>query len=103
MTVAIIYRWRLKPGKQEQFRKAWRRRTVELREEAGALGSALHRTDDDIWVAYARWPNPEERERARNERPANSTATDMMRDATAEDFPPIVAEVIDDLLLGPSG
>ena len=72
MTVAIIYRWRLKPGKEKQFREAWRRRTVALREEAGALGSALHKTD-------------------------------IMRDATSENFPPIITEVIDDLLLGSNG
>ncbi len=99
MTVAIIYRWRLKPGKERQFREAWRRRTVELREEAGALGSALHKTEDDIWIAYARWPNLEARERAWKERPADPTATDLMRDATLENFPPIIAEIIDDMLL----
>ena len=100
MTVAIIYQWRLKPGMEKQFREAWRRRTVELRQYAGALGSALHKGDNGIWVAYARWRSLEARERAWKERPADPTANDLMQDATLETFPPIIAEVIDDLLTG---
>ena len=98
LTVAIIYRWRLKPGKEERFREGWRRRTAELRKEAGALGSRLHRSDDGLWVAYALWPDLASRERAWAQAPPNPAATEMMREAVAEEMPAIITEVVDDLL-----
>jgi len=40
----VVYWWRVKPGKEEQFRDAWRRGTREIARIYGGLGSRLHLT-----------------------------------------------------------
>lgn len=38
-----VYWWRVHPGKEDQFRAAWRRGTELIRERYGSYGSRLHR------------------------------------------------------------
>jgi quinol monooxygenase YgiN len=52
-----VYWWRVHPGKEEQFRKAWRRGTDLIRERYGSYGSRLHRDADGRFVGYAEWPD----------------------------------------------
>src|SRR3546814_20708187 len=51
-----VYWWRVHPGKEDQFRKAWRRGTDLIREKYGRYGSRLHRDADGRFVGYAEWP-----------------------------------------------
>ena len=57
------YWWDVRPGKEEQFRAAWRRGTELIREIYGSLGSRLHREDRDDgkirYVGIAEWPDRE--------------------------------------------
>lgn len=52
-----VYWWRVHPGKEEQFRNAWRRGTELIGEKYGGLGSRLHENSDGRFVAYAEWPD----------------------------------------------
>lgn len=52
-----VYWWRVKPGKEEQFRKAWRRGTELIARIYGSYGSRLHRDRDGRFVGYAEWPD----------------------------------------------
>src|SRR3546814_19919681 len=52
-----VYWWRVHPGKEEHFRKAWRRGTDLIREKYGSYGSRLHRDADGRFVGYAEWPD----------------------------------------------
>ena len=52
-----VYWWRVHPGKEEQFRKAWRRGTELITQTYGSYGSRLHRDRDGRFVAYAEWPD----------------------------------------------
>ena len=52
-----VYWWRVHPGKEEQFRKAWRRGTELIRLRYGSFGSRLHRDADGRFVGYAEWPD----------------------------------------------
>lgn len=52
-----VYWWRVHPGKEEQFRRAWRRGTDLIRERYGSYGSRLHRDADGRFVGYAEWPD----------------------------------------------
>lgn len=54
---AVIYRWRLKSGMEDQFVDGWERVTHAIRQTCGSYGSRLHRCDDGLWLAYARWPD----------------------------------------------
>jgi heme-degrading monooxygenase HmoA len=52
-----VYWWRVRPGKEEQFRAAWRRGTELITEKYGSFGSRLHRDRDGRFVGYAEWPD----------------------------------------------
>jgi quinol monooxygenase YgiN len=52
-----VYWWRVKPGKEAQFRAAWRRGTELIRKRYGSLGSRLHQDRDGRFVGYAEWPD----------------------------------------------
>lgn len=95
---AVVYRWRLVEGKEEQFRAAWERVTLALLTHRGALGSRLHRTEDDTWLAYAQWPDRETWQRSRDAEPIDAASLDQMRDAVKESFDPVLLQPISDHL-----
>lgn len=53
---AVIYRFEIKEGTDDQFRAGWRALTVRLYEECGSLGARLHRLGATTFLAYALWP-----------------------------------------------
>ncbi|GGR32848.1 antibiotic biosynthesis monooxygenase family protein [Streptomyces netropsis] len=95
---AVIYRWRLQPGKEEQFVAGWHRVTAAIHTRCGSYGSRLHQADDGTWVAYARWPDAETREQCAA---ADPEGVAMMRDAIAERFPETRLRIVDDMLAEP--
>lgn len=52
-----VYWWRVHPGKEQQFRKAWARGTELIGARYGGLGSRLHLDQDGRFVAVAEWPD----------------------------------------------
>ena len=92
-----VYRWRLKPGLEEQFRRGWCRITELARERCGSGGSALFRAADGSWVAIARWPDRAAREACFAEGPLDLQAAALMNDAIAERLPELELEAVDDL------
>ena len=52
-----VYWWRVHPGKEEQFREAWRRGTEHITRIYGSYGSRLHRERDGRFIGYAEWPD----------------------------------------------
>lgn len=93
-----IYRWRLHPGTEEQFVRAWSRVTQLLRSERGSLGSRLHRGPDDIWYSYTQWPSAEAKVEALALPSVAPEAWQQLRDAIAESLPEIVLEPVVDHL-----
>src|SRR5262245_55306548 len=59
-----VYRWRVKPGKEAQFREGWRRGTIEIARIYGSLGSRLCQDQDGRFVGVAEWPDRETWEKA---------------------------------------
>ncbi len=55
------YWWKIHPGKEDQFRAAWRRGTELIRQNYGSFGSRLHRQDMPDggvrFVGIAEWPD----------------------------------------------
>ncbi len=95
---AVIYRWRLRPGKTEQFVQGWHRVTAAIHAQCGSYGSRLHQADDGTWVAYARWPDAQTRDRCVA---ADPEGTAMMREAIEERFPETRMQIVDDMLAEP--
>ncbi|MGW2865250.1 antibiotic biosynthesis monooxygenase family protein [Streptomyces sp. NPDC001205] len=96
---AVVYRWRLQQGKEQQFIEGWHRMTAAIHRQCGSYGSRLHRADDGTWLAYARWPTPEAREQCALPDPE---AAAMMSDAIAERLPEARLHIVDDLLAEPT-
>jgi len=93
----VVYRWKVKPGGEDQFREGWREMTQSIYETFGSRGSRLHRAEDGTWVAYAQWPDRATRERALAAPTANEAAGRKMQ-ANAEFLAEECLEVADDLL-----
>lgn len=54
------YWWKVHPGKEEQFRAAWRRGTELIRQTYGSLGSRLHWDErEERFIGVAEWPDRE--------------------------------------------
>lgn len=99
--VVYLYRWRLKPGKESQFQKAWSYVTEQLREKCGSLGSRLHKGDDGIWYGYAQWPSVEKREQSNLKHEEITEARRQMKEATLEMLEDIVLTPVGDYLILP--
>lgn len=97
---AVIYRWRLRAGMEEQFQTAWAKLTEAIRDERGGLGSRLHRADDGSWVAYAQWPDRETWERSQASESAAAVASAMMAAAVENSTAPVALDPVADLLVG---
>lgn len=94
-----LYRWKLKPGKEQQFIDAWSRATIALR-ELGSFGSRLHKGPDDVWYGYAQWPSSEARDKAFDLRDGTPEGA-QMSDAVAESLPELILDPIADFLVLP--
>ena len=57
-----IYRWRLDPEREQDFVAHWQRITLDGL-AGGSGGSSLFRDAQGTWVAIARWPSREARDR----------------------------------------
>lgn len=100
------YWWKVHPGKEEQFREAWRRGTALIRAQYGSYGSRLHWEDtgegQGRFVGIAEWPDRESWQRAYdakmvyNDPEVRAAFVDAI--AEAADEPLLLLEVTDDLL-----
>src|SRR5262245_44810797 len=102
-----VYWWRIKPGKEEQFRQAWRRRTELISAKYGSVGSRLHRDRDGRFVGYAQWPDYETWQRAfaakmvYDDAETRARFVDAIAEAPADGKPVFTMDITDDLLLSP--
>jgi len=98
----VLYRWRLHPGAEATFIKAWSRISELLLSQRGSLGSRLHRGPDGWWYSYAQWPSAQAREDAFAGDPVDSSASQQMRDSIAESLPELVLESVADFMVLPT-
>jgi hypothetical protein len=99
-----VYRWRVHPGKEAQFRAAWRRGTELITARYGSYGSRLHRDGDGSFIGYAEWPDETTWRAAFDAKmayddAATSAAFDDAVVEGAADGPVFTMAVTDDLLL----
>ena len=95
----VLYRWRIHPGREQDFIDAWTRISELLHSLHGSLGSRLHRGHDGIWYSYAQWPSSEARTRAFSAPPVDPAASETLKACVAEHFPEIILEPVSDLLV----
>lgn len=93
---AVLYRWTVAPGTEEDFIRAWSEATAAYR-SIGALGSRLHRADDGALYAYAEWPSREAWQAAGKESPVPAAVGAVMKASTVT-FEMIPLPIVTDLL-----
>jgi quinol monooxygenase YgiN len=99
-----VYWWRVHPGKEEQFRKAWKRGTELIKQRLGGMGSRLHRNADGRFVAYAQWADRAAWQRAYDahfdygEPETARQFTDAIAETASDHLPVFMMDVSDDLL-----
>lgn len=95
---AVVYRWRLQAGHEEEFKAAWAAVTRAIVAERGGLGSRLHRAEDGSWVAYAQWPTRGAWERSQELGPIDAEVSARMSAAVVSSDPPLLLDPVQDLL-----
>lgn len=106
---AVIYRGYILPGKENDYKNAWKIVAQYFVDYRGAIGSCLHQTPEGLWVAYSRWPDQKTRDASWPGDNAPSSelpnkvreAISLLKNCLDQDrkLPDICMEVIDDLLL----
>lgn len=66
---ALIYQFEVKENKEPEFINAWEKLTQLIYEYEGSLGSRLHKQIDNVYIAYAQWPDKETWKNAGNNLP----------------------------------
>ncbi len=100
--IAVLYRWKIRPGKEAEFVDAWAKATRRTQHFCGSYGSRLHQSQDGIYWAYARWPSLQ----ARAECPAKLMKEDFssfqaMQACIEEQYEETVLALKEDLLVEP--
>lgn len=73
----VIYKFNVKNGMNQEFIEGWKGLTELIFEYEGSLGSRLHSVHNDLYVAYAQWPNKSTWENSGSKLPK---AADLFRD-----------------------
>jgi hypothetical protein len=94
----VLYRWRLHPGSDELFIRAWSRISEQLLSR-GSLGSRLHCGADGVWYSYAQWPSAQARKDAFFAGGIDEAAKMQMHAAVAEQLPEIILTPIVDYFI----
>jgi hypothetical protein len=61
--LATYFEWKVKPGREAEFERLWSEGTKALH-AGGSFGSALFRSGDGHFHAFARWPDRSTRDAA---------------------------------------
>ncbi len=100
MSTAILYHWRLHPGREDEFTEAWRQVTLAIYKYCGSQGSRLHRAEDGSYWAYACWPSEEKRQAcfSGESKLDVDLAMTTMKECIAEGFDETQLRIVSDLL-----
>ena len=91
----VVYRWRVKPEKETDFCRVWRRRTEKIHAVSGSYGARLHRQPDGSYFSIALWPSRSLWE-SDIDLPDDAEDARLLRESILETLPVIMGEVVDD-------
>jgi len=96
----VIYSFKVKPGKNSQFEKAWHDLTELIYEFEGSIGSRLHQLENNRdYIAHAQWPSKEKWQNSGDYLPAISKEHSAAMHAACVDIQTVYQmDVIVDLL-----
>jgi hypothetical protein len=94
---AVIYRWRVKPEMDAEFRRCWHVRTEKILAVRGSSGSRLHREPDGTYCAIALWPSREAWDATEPLLPDDAADSLTFSASLVETLPTLTMDVVDDL------
>lgn len=94
---SVIYRFKVKQGREKEFQECWSKATEEFCSIHGGLGSCLHITDDKLFIAYAKWPDRLTWEKEKKFKDISSF--DGMNECIEEHYSPIPMTTLKDMLV----
>ncbi len=110
---AVIYQFKLRPHQESIYKECWDKIVNYFLEKRGAMGSCLHKGENNLWVAYSRWPDKKTRDASwPSEDAPNNELPDDIRDAILkiqaikeenndlEQYDEICLDVVNDMMLG---
>ncbi|NOQ75233.1 MAG: antibiotic biosynthesis monooxygenase [Crocinitomix sp.] len=96
---AVLYAFKVIPGKTNDFIKGWSGLTKLIYQYENSLGSRLHQTEPNSYIAYAQWPNKATWKNAGNNLPAQATKfRELMKESCSEIKTASELDVVTDLL-----
>jgi heme-degrading monooxygenase HmoA len=93
MSHAVLHRWKVRRGKEDDFAAAWARLTDLMIEQGGAYGARLHKGEDGSFIAYSWWPSKRHWDMAQLQR---SPARALLAAAVEERLPDVHMALIDE-------
>lgn len=98
-STAFLYRWRLVPGREEEFRAAWVEATRQIHARCASFGARLHRAKDGEFSSYAHWPSEDARTVCFEDPQLSAMPCfAAMRVCIEHSYDEVALEVLDDLL-----
>lgn len=96
---AVIYKFKVRQGQDKKFKESWKALTQLIYKHEGSLGSRLHKSEGQLYIAYAQWPDKETWEKSGSKLPKSADAVRMaMRESCEEIKTEYQLEIADDLL-----
>lgn len=97
--ITVLFRWDIKPQHEQAFKEGWSEIIHRNIEKYGALGSRLHKSENNQWISYSQWISEEHFQNAQNCQDKHEQARMKMVTAIQCAYPPIVmVPVLDHLL-----
>ncbi|MFT5824302.1 MAG: hypothetical protein ACI8ZM_005569 [Crocinitomix sp.] len=96
---AVIYSFKVIPGRTNDFIKGWSGLTKLIYQYENSLGSRLHQTEPNTYIAYAQWPDKSTWKNAGNNLPEQANEfRKLMKDSCSEIKIESELDVVADLL-----
>lgn len=94
----ILYRWEVRPDKEDQFLENWEALTRLYSQLYGCAGARLHQNDEGIWIAYTEWPSRDRYFMAVERGIPDEAIARAMNQAVKRRLDPVFMELRSDLL-----
>ena len=90
LMIYVLFHWELKPGCEQSFKEGWTEIIQRNIEKYGAVGSRLHKTEDNHWLSYSQWASEKHFKHAQNLHDQHESARIKMVNSISKTYKPII-------------
>ena len=88
--VYVLFHWKIKPGCEQSFKEGWTEIIHRNIEKYGAIGSHLHKSENNHWFSYSQWVSEAHFKHSQNLHDQHEAARIKMVNAISKGYQPIV-------------